>query len=92
MTDYNYRENLDKIYTSLSFERRELILKLEELNNLKRDFHQKPDNNLTAKDFRKVESEIDLIREKINLLEIDRKKLKNQMKMSNIIKDVEEKE
>lgn len=75
MTNKTYFTNLEDQLSKIAFKKRELIKEKQRLHDLKMEFHEGNKEGISAKDFRKIESKIDIIENEISLLMTEKQQL-----------------
>lgn len=80
-------EQFEQVLDDLIAKKLELITKRKELHGLHDKFQNVKNNGLGAKDFRKVESEIEILVDETEVLYLQKSKIENKMEFNMVDKD-----
>jgi hypothetical protein len=75
-------EEYESILDSLITEKMNLIKKREEYHGLHHKFQTVKENGIGAKDFRKVENEIKILEDKVEVLYLQKEKISNKKSLN----------
>jgi len=81
-------EEFEAILDNLISKKLELISKRKELHSLHEKFQTIKNNGIGAKDFRKVESEIEILIDEVEVLYLQKSKIENKMEFHYIDKSM----
>src|SRR5687768_8943045 len=83
----NIQQEYEEVLDNLIDETINLINKREELHKLHDDFQNVKNNGITAKHFRKLESEIKILEDKVSLLSLKKQRVENRLNLEDLDED-----